>query len=68
MQIYTPINLFKKKYGYKPNLNELVDFLKYRTTSTEEELTVSQQGYGIIDFMSYNPSPKNNSDFNRYEV
>ena len=62
------INLFKKKYGYKPNLNELVDFLKYRTTSTEEELTVSQQGYGIIDFMSYNPSPKNNSDFNRYEV
>ena len=62
------MNLFKKKYGYKPSFNQLIEFLKYRTTSTGEELTISQQGYGLIDFMSYNPTPKEDSEFNRYEV
>ena len=54
--------------GYKPSFNQLIEFLKYRTTSTGEELTISQQGYGLIDFMSYNPTPKEDSEFNRYEV
>lgn len=59
------INLYIKKYGYKPNKQELIDFLKYRTFKLTGALADAQthtvnevhQGYGAINFMVYNANP-----------
>ena len=57
--------LYIKKYGYKPNKQELIDFLKYRTfkltgaLADDQTHTVNEvhQGYGAINFMVYNANP-----------
>lgn len=48
--------LFIKKYGFRPNIYEMIEFLKHRTV--DMNFDVKQQGYGRINFMAYNTNPK----------
>lgn len=49
-------NLFYKKYKREATQRELVEYMSKRTR--DMGLEAYQQGYGIFDFMAYNPNPK----------
>ena len=49
-------NLFYKKYKREATMEELVEYMSKRTR--DMGLEAWQQGYGIFDFMAYNPNPK----------
>ena len=49
-------NLFYKKYKREATQQELVEYMSKRTR--DMGLEAYQQGYGIFDFMAYNPNPK----------
>ena len=49
-------NLFYKKYKREATQRELVEYMSKHTR--DMGLEAYQQGYGIFDFMAYNPNPK----------
>ena len=49
-------NLFYKKYKREATQRELIEYMSKRTR--DMGLEAYQQGYGIFDFMAYNPNPK----------
>ena len=49
-------NLFYKKYKREATQQELIEYMSKRTR--DMGLEAYQQGYGIFDFMAYNPNPK----------